>query len=277
MPPGTHATGRAAVVNLPASSAASAVSHVRWERREPVGWIRMEDRLSRNRLSAELCHGLVQAIGTLAALSEIRVILLEGLSDVFSAGASEQALLGDRRVSVNACRDVMRAIATCPVPVVIAAQGHATGGGLLLALIADFTVLSQRSRYGLNFIRYGFTPVLGSKVLLSARFGPVLAAEMLFTGRSYPGHDIARRAPGTLAAEHDTVPAMAQDLANQIALAPRRTLELAKRQHAEPLWDAVSRGDLAEYADYVATHDSEAVLAHIRALRRGSRNEYNHA
>jgi polyketide biosynthesis enoyl-CoA hydratase PksI len=255
----------------------SAAFDVHWEAQGPVARIRMTDRANRNRMSPGLRDGLAQAIEELASISDTRAILLEGLPEVFSAGATEQALLSDRHAGLAPCREMMRAIACCPVPVIAAAQGHAIGGGLLLALIADFAIFSMRSRYGLNFVRYGFTPVLGSRVLLSARLGPVLAAEMLYTGAAYAGRDLARRAPSMLVAEHDSIPREAQHLARQVARAPRRTVELLKRQHAVPLWDAVSRGDLAEYPDHVATHDREAVLTHVHALRRSSRIGDGHA
>jgi enoyl-CoA hydratase/carnithine racemase len=73
------------------------------------------------------------------------------------------------------------------VPVVAAVQGAAIGGGVGLALAADFRVATPSSRFIANFARLGFHQGFGLSVTLPQLVGPTRAAELLFSGRSVSG------------------------------------------------------------------------------------------
>ena len=72
-------------------------------------------------------------------------------------------------------------------PVVAAVQGAAVGGGLGLALAADFRVAAPESRFVANFARLGFHQGFGLTVTLPAVVGQQRALELLLTGRAVPG------------------------------------------------------------------------------------------
>lgn len=140
------------------------------------------------------------------------------------------------------------------VPVIAAVQGAAVGGGLGLALVADFRVATPESRFHCNFARLGFHHGFGITVTLPAIVGQQCALEMLYTGgqmrgeqaksvglcdRLVPGtelrhvalafaNDIATSGPLAVAANRRT---MRGDLADQVRLATEREaraqLELA--------------------------------------------------
>ncbi len=75
----------------------------------------------------------------------------------------------------------------CPIPIVAAVQGQAVGGGLGLALAADFRVASARSRFTANFNRLGFHPGFGLTVTLPRVVGAQRAALLFYTGRRISG------------------------------------------------------------------------------------------
>jgi 2-(1,2-epoxy-1,2-dihydrophenyl)acetyl-CoA isomerase len=75
-------------------------------------------------------------------------------------------------------------------PVVAAVQGAAVGGGLGLALSADFRVAAPESRFAANFARLGFHHGFGLTVTLPAAVGQQRALELLLTGRRIGG-DVA--------------------------------------------------------------------------------------
>ena len=70
-----------------------------------------------------------------------------------------------------------------PVPTIAAMEGHAVGGGLVLALLCDVVVAASERRFGLNFTDLGLTPGMGSTRLLAELVGHHFAAEMLLTSR----------------------------------------------------------------------------------------------
>jgi 2-(1,2-epoxy-1,2-dihydrophenyl)acetyl-CoA isomerase len=69
-----------------------------------------------------------------------------------------------------------------PLPVVAAVQGSAIGGGLGLALAADFRVAAPSSRFSANFARLGFHQGFGISLTLPAVVGSQRALELLTTG-----------------------------------------------------------------------------------------------
>lgn len=210
------------------------VVSLRWE--GPVAVVTMADEARRNTFGPELSEGLVSTVDRAVADPRTRVLLVEGLPELFCAGGSQSELLNfaQGRGTFDT-DDFFRVFARCPLPVVAAAQGHAIGGGLVLALYADLLVLSERSVYAANFMRYGFTPGMGATHLLPAKFGPVLGTEMLYSGRNYRGAELRDRGVPARVVKHADVPVVARELATTVAQAPRASLELLKKELAAPL------------------------------------------
>ena len=78
------------------------------------------------------------------------------------------------------------------LPVVAAVQGAAVGGGLGVALSADFRVASPDSRFSANFARLGIHHGLGITVTLPLVVGAQRALELLYTGVRLRGEDAYR-------------------------------------------------------------------------------------
>ena len=72
-------------------------------------------------------------------------------------------------------------------PIVAAVQGAAIGGGLGLALAADFRVATPETRFSCNFARLGFHQGFGISVTLPAVVGQQRALELLYTGGQVKG------------------------------------------------------------------------------------------
>jgi 2-(1,2-epoxy-1,2-dihydrophenyl)acetyl-CoA isomerase len=79
-----------------------------------------------------------------------------------------------------------------PLPVVVAVQGSAVGGGLGLALAADFRIGAPDSRLAANFARLGFHQGFGLSVTLPRVVGSQTALELLATGRRIDGAEALR-------------------------------------------------------------------------------------
>jgi enoyl-CoA hydratase/carnithine racemase len=72
-------------------------------------------------------------------------------------------------------------------PIIAAVHGAAVGGGLGLAMVADFRVTCPDARFCANFTRLGFHPGFGLTVTLPAVIGQTKAALMLYTSRRVTG------------------------------------------------------------------------------------------
>jgi enoyl-CoA hydratase/carnithine racemase len=78
------------------------------------------------------------------------------------------------------------------LPIVAAVQGAAIGGGLGVALSADFRVACPEARFSANFARLGFHHGFGTTVSLPAVVGQQRALELLYTGRRIDGEEALR-------------------------------------------------------------------------------------
>ena len=74
-------------------------------------------------------------------------------------------------------------------PIVAAVHGAAVGGGLGLAMVADFRVACSETRFCANFTRLGFHPGFGLTVTLPAAVGQTKAALMFYTSRRVTGEE----------------------------------------------------------------------------------------
>ncbi|MGA6161808.1 enoyl-CoA hydratase-related protein [Amycolatopsis magusensis] len=232
----------------------------------PIAVVRLDDEQGRNLLAEPVRTALVAALESAGAERGVHALVLCGRDDVFCAGAPARRMLAGPRERGDEMWELVRAVLDCPVPVVAAAQGHALGGGLLLALYADITVFSERSRYSAAFTRFGCTPTLGASYLLPAKLGQALGTEMLYTGRAYAGRELAARGAGTRVTSHDRVEDAARRAARLLAGAPRQTVELLKARLAEPVRLAAREAFAQELPGHELTIGTPEVRARIRAF-----------
>lgn len=141
-----------------------------------------------NALNQALLAELAQALSSVGADEEIRVLLLTGAGEkAFVAGADITELAtfsplqakGFSRVG----HDIIAALQGLPIPVVAAVNGFALGGGSEIALACDFIYAADSARFGLPEITLGIIPGFGGTQRLPRLIGPSLAKELMFTGR----------------------------------------------------------------------------------------------
>jgi len=144
---------------------------------------------------------------------EVRAIVLCAEGRHFCAGADL------RNVDSHGLRRVYRkafALFSARKPIVAAVQGAAIGGGVGLALAADFRVATPKSRFSANFARLGFHQGFGISVTLPAVVGQQKALELLYTGRAVSGTEAHEIGLVDRLVEEDPRPA-ALEFAREIA------------------------------------------------------------
>src|SRR4249920_576096 len=102
-------------------------------------------------------------------------------------------------------------------PIVAAVQGAAVGGGLGLALSADFRVATPETRFSCNFARIGFHQGFGISVTLPAVVGQQRALELMYTGGAVKGEDALAIGLADRLAPADELRPAARELAVEIA------------------------------------------------------------
>jgi len=167
-----------------------------------------------NFFDATLLSGAVDAVAW-SADHGARAVVLCSEGRHFCAGLDFGATDKPEPSALAALYDTARALVDSPVPLVAAVQGSAVGGGLGLALAADFRVAAPTTRFVANFARLGFHQGFGISLTLPAVVGRQRALELLTTGRRVEGTEAL--AIGLCDRLDDDVRAGARVLATELA------------------------------------------------------------
>ncbi len=139
-----------------------------------------------NFFDADLLAGVAEAVDWSAGTGARAVVLCsEGRH--FCAGLDFGATDRPEPAALATLYGTARRLVDAPVPLVAAVQGSAIGGGLGLALVADFRVAAPSTRFQANFARLGFHQGFGISLTLPAVVGRQRALELLTTGRRVEG------------------------------------------------------------------------------------------
>ena len=138
-----------------------------------------------NYFDVELMNALAQLFEDIDEDSSLRAIVLAAQGTAFCAGA-------DFSTPGGPSRDVYPAAArlfATRKPIIAAIQGPAVGGGLGLALVADFRVAAPEARFSANFVKLGIHPGFGLTHTLPRLIGVQKAALLMYTGRRLNGEE----------------------------------------------------------------------------------------
>jgi enoyl-CoA hydratase/carnithine racemase len=165
---------------------------VRVEVAGQIATIRL-DRPKMNALNAQVQGEIAEAAGQVSADPAVAAVILYGGERVFAAGADikEMADLGYADMAERSARlqASFSAVAQITKPVVAAVTGYALGGGLELALCADFRVLGESAKVGQPEILLGIIPGAGGTQRLPRLIGPSKAKDLIFSGRHVPASE----------------------------------------------------------------------------------------
>jgi polyketide biosynthesis enoyl-CoA hydratase PksI len=199
----------------------------------------MDDAECKNALGHQMVDDLTRVFEELGRDEDLRAIVLTGLPEVFSSGASYE-LLDDLASGRRAPAEVLlpRVLLECPLPCLAAMSGYGLGGGFALGIAADIVLIARESRYSLNFLDLGFTPGMGATVLLEHVLSPAIAHELMFSGECRLGRDFDGRSGINYVLNRDDVLPKALDLAERIAEKPRYAVMALKQVLSAPRREA---------------------------------------
>jgi len=191
--------------------------------------LKMEDRVHKNTFSPELIRGLQQSFEKIDNNEKYKAVILTGYDSYFCSGGTQEGLLAIFEGKAQFTESNIYSLPLeCKIPVISAMQGHGIGGGFAFGLFSDFVILSRESFYTTNFMKYGFTPGMGSTLVLSEKLGLSLAEELLFTANNYRGAELEKRGiPFRVLPRIEVVP-YAMELARELAEKPRISLVTLK-------------------------------------------------
>jgi enoyl-CoA hydratase len=160
---------------------------LRFERHGSVGVVTVDRPEARNALTGAMYFGIRYAVDHTDRDESLSGLLITGTGDVFIPGGD---LSGD---NVDGWTDLPRllgmdntpfeAIRRSRKPVVCAVNGLAQGGGLMIAMLADVSVASDRATFRAPELFRGIADTNYAQIL-PRQIGPARARDMLLTGRT---------------------------------------------------------------------------------------------
>ncbi len=239
---------------------------VRVETEQAVATIRL-NRPPMNALGADLQADLAAAAAAVSGDPAVRAVILYGGEKLFAAGAdikemSEADYASMTRVSVR-LQAALNAIAAISKPVIAAVTGYALGGGLELALCADFRVLGEGAKVGQPEILLGLIPGAGGTQRLPRLIGPARAKDLIFTGRFVGATEALSIGLADQVVPDDQVYPAALEMAAQYAAGPAIAVAAAKQAIDRGLDTDLGAGlelERALFAGLFATEDARGGL-----------------
>jgi enoyl-CoA hydratase/carnithine racemase len=214
-----------------------------------------------NYFDLPLMNTLGQVFEDIDQDASVRAIVLGANGSAFCAGADFNTPGGPSREVYPAAA---RLFATRK-PVVAAIQGPAIGGGLGLALVADFRVAAPEARFAANFVKLGIHPGFGLTHTLPRVMGVQRAALLMYTGRRINGEQAFEWGIVDELIELSGLRAGALKLAAEIAEAAPLAVVSTRATLRQGLYDAYReqvRHESDEQTKLLATADArEGILA----------------
>jgi 2-(1,2-epoxy-1,2-dihydrophenyl)acetyl-CoA isomerase len=154
---------------------------------------------------------------------------------------------------------LMQRILDCEKPVIVALNGTAAGGGVMLALAADLVIAADNAKLIQVFVRRGLIPDGGVAYLLPRLVGLHKAKELVFFGDDLSAADAERLGIVNKVVPAAELQAAAKEWAEHLASGPTKAIGWAKKM----LQDAseLSRHDFLE---------QEAMLVEINTMTEDS-------
>jgi enoyl-CoA hydratase/carnithine racemase len=206
------------------------MDHILTETKDGVARIEIDRPDKKNALTAAMYQAMADAIKAAEAESKVRVVLIHGKSDLFTAGNDLQDFLDNPPRDDN--RPVFQflyGISQAQKPIVAAVAGPAVGIGTTMLLHCDLVYAAPNTRLQLPFVNLGLVPEAASSLLLPALVGYQRAAELLLLGEPFSAQKAKDFGLVTEVIPEDQLFDFALAQAKKLASRPAASVRLTKR------------------------------------------------
>jgi enoyl-CoA hydratase/carnithine racemase len=226
-----------------------------------------------NFFDVELIVELAEALEEIDRRPDLRAVVVCSVGKVFCAGAKfagadgngSPAGAGDfadpRSLYLNGVR-----LFRTHKPIVAAIQGPAIGGGMGLAMVADFRVAASEARFACNFVALGIHPGFGLTHTLPRAIGQQSAAMLFYTGRRINGEEAHRIGLVDTLCPLSELRETALKLAREIASNAPLAVEATRKTMRDRLAEAVERQVEHECREQMALFSSRDFKEGVRAV-----------
>jgi len=194
----------------------------------------------------------------------IRAIILAARGTTFSAGFDIEWMVSQTPESVGqslaGVRRVFNQIEFCSKPVVAAIDGSAVGGGLLLAMVSDFRVATERSTFAVPEVKIGIFPSLNLVPRLERLVGLAAAKRLVLTGWSFDSAQAEQAGLIDEVVRPDQLMGEARRLAEHLASLPPLAVQSSKLAFQAARQTSYDDWETKQFAACWAAPEREAAM-----------------
>ena len=229
----------------------------------------------RNAITVAMYAALADAIEGAAGDPSIRLIIIEGQGEDFTAGNDLADFLNElpapgSGTDIPVWR-LLRALATNPVPLIAAVHGNCVGIGTTMLFHCDFVLAEDGSRFVMPFVDLGLVPEAASSLLLPRLAGRRRAARYILLGEKFGADEAlamglaSHKVPaGQLRAALDT---LVTALLAKPPEALRQTQALLRREDTDEILERMELEN-GHFGERLASDEVKQVIAAFFAARR---------
>lgn len=213
-------------------------TYVQYDVTDQIAHVRLTRADKLNALTLQTLDELVATANELRKDKTLRAVVISGDGGSFCAGLDFGSAMKDPAGIVkafvpvpwrgtNTFQEACWAWRRLPVPVIAAVEGHCYGGGLQLALAADFRIATPDSDWSVLEARWGLIPDMSGVRSIAELVGIDTAKKLTMTAQMLSGKEAADLglvtdlAPDPVAAAHDLAREIAKRSPDSVAAAKR--------------------------------------------------------
>lgn len=255
------------------------MSEIIVEKAERVLRIQFDRPAKKNALTAGMYRAFTEALQRAKSDADVRVILVHGAPDAFTAGNDLQDFLAHPPQGPESpVFAFLDAITHVEKPLIAAVNGVAVGIGTTMLLHCDLVYAGQDAKFALPFVNLGLCPEAASSFLLPALAGYQRAAELLLLGEPFDA--VKAHAVGivTEVVPNDLVFEAAEQAARKIAAKPpasvRATKQLLKAQ-TKAMMEAALAEELRNFPERLVSAEAKEAFAAFLEKRKPDFTRFN--
>jgi enoyl-CoA hydratase/carnithine racemase len=218
------------------------------EVRDVAGIITFNQPEKRNAISAEMWEGVAQVLAEWENDPAIRVVVLTGAGDKAFVSGADISQFEKLRSDAEAQKQYQKItepgrnrIVNFPKPVIAMVRGYCLGGGLAIAMLADFRIASSDSQFGIPAARMGIAYAFEAIRNLIALVGPSQARLLLYTARRIDAAEALRIGLVDQVVAPDALAKTVHDLAATMGVNAPLSMRASKYFVAQALRDPADR------------------------------------
>jgi len=204
---------------------------LRLEREGSIAWCTIDRPSARNALTPSMYFGIKRAVWLVNSDPDLAALIITGTGDVFAPGGDlggraeegEQwpPITGHEMLPFLTIRDSV-------APVIAAVNGICQAGGLLIAMLSDIAIASDRATFRVPEVLRGI-PDATYAAVLPAHVGIAVARDLLLSARPFDAAEAQRLGVIARVVPHDELRDAALEAARQVLRTPPEARMHVKR------------------------------------------------